>query len=133
MKHDGHTVLLTTHDLDEAEALCDRIAIIDHGRIIATGTPRELAARSRAVQSVTLVTVTPLDAGRCAALAGVRDLTADGTTLRFTTTSASRTLADLMALLDTTGTELLELRVRKASLEDVFIELTASAGDEVRA
>ena len=48
MKQDGHTVLLTTHDIDEAEELCDRIAIIDHGRIIATGAPHELVARSTA-------------------------------------------------------------------------------------
>ena len=46
MKRDGQTVLLTTHYLDEAEALCDRIAIIDRGRIVATGTPRELIAGS---------------------------------------------------------------------------------------
>ena len=44
MKQDGHTVLLTTHYLDEAEALCDRIAIIDQGAIVATGAPRELMA-----------------------------------------------------------------------------------------
>ena len=44
MKQDGHTVLLTTHYLDEAEALCDRIAIIDRGRVIAAGSPRELMA-----------------------------------------------------------------------------------------
>ena len=54
MKQDGHTVLLTTHYLDEAEALCDRIAIVDRGRVIATGSPRDLMARSAARQSVSL-------------------------------------------------------------------------------
>ena len=57
MKQDGATVFLTTHYLSEAEALCDRIAVIDRGRIVATGTPRELVARSQAVPSVHLVTV----------------------------------------------------------------------------
>ena len=52
MKHDGATVLLTTHYLNEAEALCDRIAVIDRGRIVATGTPRELIAPSTAAPSV---------------------------------------------------------------------------------
>ncbi len=52
MKDEGHTVLLTTHYLNEAEALCDRIAIIDHGRIIVTGTPQEIIARSSAATSV---------------------------------------------------------------------------------
>jgi ABC-type multidrug transport system ATPase subunit len=53
MKREGHTVVLTTHYIDEAEALCDRVAIIDHGRIIATGSPRELVAASRATLTVT--------------------------------------------------------------------------------
>src|SRR3954462_6129597 len=53
MKRDGYTVLFTTHYLDEAEELCDRVAIIDRGRIVATGAPRELIAQSKALQSVT--------------------------------------------------------------------------------
>src|SRR5690349_13848385 len=62
MKRDGHTVLLTTHNIDEAEQLCDRIAIIDRGRIIASGLPRELIAESSSSQSVSLSTAIPLDA-----------------------------------------------------------------------
>ncbi len=61
-RQEGCTVLLTTHYIDEAEQLCDRVAIIDHGRIIAMGTPHELMARSQAAQSVTLVTAEPLTA-----------------------------------------------------------------------
>src|SRR6188768_2560752 len=61
MKTDGHTVLLTTHHLEEAELLCDRIAIIAEGRIIATGRPRDLIAGSSALQTVTLTTTGPLD------------------------------------------------------------------------
>ncbi len=63
MKDEGHTVLLTTHYLNEAEALCDRIAIIDHGRIIVTGTPQEIIARSSAAPSVRLTTVQRLEPG----------------------------------------------------------------------
>src|SRR5690349_11385920 len=62
MKRDGHTVLLTTHNIDEAEQLCDRIAIIDGGRIIAAGLPRDLIAESSSRQSVSLSTSIPLDA-----------------------------------------------------------------------
>ena len=54
MKQDGHTVLLTTHYIEEAEQLCDRIGVIDHGQIIAIGTPRELVGRSSALQAVSL-------------------------------------------------------------------------------
>src|SRR4029079_15400954 len=61
MKRDGHTVLLTTHNIDKAEQLCDRIAIIDSGRIIASGPPRDLIAASSSSQSVLLRTAPPLE------------------------------------------------------------------------
>src|SRR4051812_2857023 len=77
MKADGHTVLLTTHYLDEAEQLCDRVAIIDQGRIVATGTPRELIAQSRGLQSVTLVVSRPMARARLANLPGVSDLSSE--------------------------------------------------------
>lgn len=124
MKQDGHTVLLTTHYLEEAEQLCDRIAIIDHGRIVATGAPRELVAQSSAMQSVTLVTVAPLDPGQLAGLPGVQELACDGATARFRTAEATQTLAALAGLLVAQRGELIDLHVRKASLEDVFIGLT---------
>jgi len=60
MKADGHTVLLTTHAMDEAQALCDRIAIVDHGTIVASGSPTELIARSRSMPFVTLLGSKPL-------------------------------------------------------------------------
>jgi ABC-2 type transport system ATP-binding protein len=128
MKEDGYTVLFTTHYLDEAEALCDRVAIIDRGRIVATGTPRELVARTSGLQSVTLVTERPLERSRLAGLPGVTELVcdADGTTVRFQTANAPDTLAGLAPLLAAAGAELLDLHVRKASLEDVFLGLTRS-------
>lgn len=128
MKQDGHTVLLTTHYLDEAEALCDRIAIIDRGRVIATGTPAELIARSTATQSVTFVTATPVSTQIIGAIPGVMDLTVDGATGRFHTTAVGVALTGLVAAVDTAGTTLVELHVQKATLEDVFLELTAAAG-----
>ncbi len=127
MTRDGHTVLLTTHDMDEAEQLCDRIAIIDRGRIIAAGTPQELIARSTAMQSVFLSTLPPIDPQRLAAVADVQDLAVDGSRVRFRTAHVSRTLADLMAVLETERVEIAELQVRKATLEDVFIELTGTS------
>jgi ABC-2 type transport system ATP-binding protein len=123
-RHEGHTVLLTTHDIDEAQLLCDRVAIIDHGRIIATGTPHELMARSMAAQSVSIATVQPIDPAQLAALSGVQDLTIDGTRARFKTPNVTRTIPELLRLLEAQAIELAELHVRKASLEDVFIELT---------
>jgi ABC-2 type transport system ATP-binding protein len=127
MKREGHTVLLTTHDLDEAEQLCDRIAIISHGRLIASGTPRDLIARSERMQMVRIATAPPIDPGSIAALPGVQDVTSDGAVTRLRTTTVNRTLGELVRMLDAHDTDLIELHVQKASLEDVFIELTTAA------
>jgi ABC-2 type transport system ATP-binding protein len=125
-REDGHTILLTTHDLDEAQQLCDRVAIIDHGRIVAAGTPGELMAQSTAAQSVSLVTVRAVDPRRLSALPGVKDLKPDGERARFTTTDPNRTLAELLMFLDAERIEIAELHVERATLEDVFLELTGT-------
>lgn len=132
MKQEGYTVLLTTHYLDEAEQLCDRVAIIHGGRIVATGAPRELIAQASGKQSVTLVTRQPLDEKRLGRLAGVEELRCEGTSATFRTTDATRTLAALTQLLVETGGEIVDLKVQKASLEDVFLGLTRS-GQEAAA
>ncbi len=126
MKQDGHTVLLTTHYIDEAEELCDRIAIIDQGRIIATGAPHDLVARSAATQSVSLVTAEPIDPALLAGLPGVEELACDGVRARFRTSNAGVSVGELMKLLDRQHADLVELQVRKATLEDVFIGLTGT-------
>jgi len=130
MKADRHTVLLTTHDIDEAEELCDRIAIIDQGRIIATGAPHDLVARSTGRQAVSLVTAEPLDSVLLSGLPGVEELTCDGVRVRFRTSDAAATVGALMQLLDRQRAELVDLQVRKASLEDVFISLTGASGND---
>lgn len=131
MKRDGHTVLLTTHYLDEAEQLCDRIAIIDRGRVIATGAPRELIAQSSASQSVTLVTEPGIDGAAVAGLPGASEVRSEGGAVKFRTARPTETLAALAALLAARRLELVELQVKKASLEEVFVGLTKSAaGDD---
>jgi ABC-2 type transport system ATP-binding protein len=126
MKREGHTVLLTTHYLDEAEQLCDRVAIIDHGRVIASGAPRDLMARSAAIQSVAIVTVQPLTRGLLEGLPGIEAVHGDGCGWRFQSTNVIRTITGLMAALESADIGVAELHVQKASLEDVFLELTAS-------
>ncbi len=124
MKDDGHTVLLTTHYLNEAEALCDRIAIIDRGRIVATGTPRELVAGSRAAPSVYLATVQTLEREWLERIPGVEGLSCEATSARFRSASVRATVAEIMKQLEVRGIEVAELRVSKSTLEDVFLELT---------
>jgi ABC-2 type transport system ATP-binding protein len=124
MKTDGHTVLLTTHYIDEAEQLCDRIAIIDRGKIIASGSPHELISGSTAYQSVALTTAAAIDASLLAAVPGIEDLAIEGTRTTFRTATVSRTLGGLLQQLDARGVEVVDLRVKKGTLEDVFIRLT---------
>jgi ABC-2 type transport system ATP-binding protein len=126
MKRDGHTVLLTTHNIFEAERLCDRIAVMNQGRIVAAGTPRELIARSTAATSVFLSTVQPIDRSVLADIPGVQDVAIEDKGFRFSAVEVTRTLARLMECLNARGIELAELHVQKATLEDVLIELTGS-------
>lgn len=127
MKRDGTTVLLTTHDLAEAEQLCDRIAIMDRGRIVATGTPAELGARADRHPVVSLVTSRALDAAALATLAGVTEVRCEGVSASFRCADPTRTLAALLPLLAAHGAEIVELHVRATSLEEMFLELTRTA------
>ena len=126
MKQDGHTVLLTTHYLDEAELLCDRIAILDRGRVIASGAPRELMARSTAMPTVSFVTDQPVARATLEALNDLEGLQGDGSSWRFQSAHVNRAIGGLMKVLEHSQIEVSELHVQKASLEDVFIELTAN-------
>ena len=127
MKKDGCTVLLTTHNVEEAERLCDRAAIIDHGRVVASGAPRELIAQSASATSVFLATAVPVDRAILAALPGVEDIAEDGPGVRFRVSDVTGALAQLMGELASRGIAINELHVQKASLEDVLIEMTGGA------
>jgi ABC-2 type transport system ATP-binding protein len=129
LKRDGCTILFTTHYLDEAEDLCDRVAIIDRGLIVATGAPRDLIAASPALHTVTLRTAAPLVPECVAALPGVRSLAPEGTTLRFETADTTTTLTALLRELTARRVELIDLQVRKSSLEEVFLALTRETRD----
>jgi ABC-2 type transport system ATP-binding protein len=130
LKSDGRTVLLTTHDVDEAERLCERVAIMDGGEIIATGEPRALTTDSASMQSVTLCTRPGIDAERLTAIAGMVDAACDGNRITFRTADARRTLRELTALLDESGIDLLELHVHRATLEEVFLRLTGAESEQ---
>ena len=125
MKADGHTVLLTTHYIDEAEALCDRVAVIHKGAIVATGPTRELMGRSSALPAVFVAATRPIEREALAAVVGADDLVCEGHTARFHTADTNRAIAQLVEALNARGIEIIELHVQKASLEDVFLELTS--------
>ena len=126
-KRAGRTILLTTHYMEEAERLSDRVAIMDHGEVIARGTPRELIASIGIEHVVECSTGGPgrsvdLDAVRL--LPGVRDVQAADGGLRVQATELHRVVPALLAELTRQGLPLTELRTHSATLEDVFVALT---------
>lgn len=125
MKAAGHTILLSTHHLDEAEKLCDRIAIIDRGVVIATGAPRDLIARSQAVQTVAVRCERSVPRDWFEQLPDAREIAGSGDEYRFVTANATLAVAELTRRLSENGVGIIELHVRKASLEDVFLRLTS--------
>jgi ABC-2 type transport system ATP-binding protein len=127
----GGTVLLTTHYMDEAERLCDRLAIIDHGQVIAAGTPPELIERlggqhvvefSVAGDSSDGGAKTPQEVWR--ELPGVESVRADDGLISLTVRQPHVTIPALLDEVSQQGAELLHLTTRQASLEDVFVRLT---------
>ena len=121
-ERDGATILLTTHYLDEADALCDRILIIDHGTIVAQGTPAELKRRI----SGDLVTFEVDDVARAAELLATqaRDVTPVDGGLRVTVDNGEAQALPLMRALDAAGIKVGALAIRHPSLDDVFLTLT---------
>ncbi len=117
----GVTVLLTTHYIEEADALCERVGIIDQGRIIAEGTPDELKSRVRA-DLVLLETRNGLDAKLLQALPGVQDVHLQGSEWTIRVGSAEQFLPKLLATLP--PEEVRRISVEKPSLETVFLDLT---------
>jgi ABC-2 type transport system ATP-binding protein len=120
-KEFGVTVLLTTHYIEEADALCDRIAIIDQGRILAEGTPSELKARVKA-DIVELETADGLDTAAISALPGVQDVHAQGNDWMIRVASSEDFLPRLFRVLKTD--QIRRISVEKPSLETVFLEVT---------
>ncbi len=124
----GRTVLLTTHYMEEAEELCDRIAIMDHGKILEMGTVRELISRrfhERTVHFDRLEGVTDDD---LRALDGVsRVAHEDSTATVLYTSDIAGTIGALLGLAEARGTEPHGLGIRNPSLEDVFLDLTGRA------
>jgi len=129
----GGTVLLTTHYMEEAERLCDRVAIMDHGRIIAQGTPLELIASLGAEHVVEFAVAAPStwrpDAAELGALPGVRSVRLGEPRVALTVSEVHRAVPALLALLERHGAQLALLSTHTATLEDVFVSLT---GRELR-
>jgi ABC-2 type transport system ATP-binding protein len=128
LKARGRTVLLTTHYMEEAARLCDRVAIVDHGRVIALGTPRELIASLGAEHVVEFAVDGLMNAGLpeqdLLALPSVDRVSRKGEGWRLTVREVHRAVPALLALLGGRGAEPTLLTTHHATLEDVFMALT---------
>jgi ABC-2 type transport system ATP-binding protein len=128
LRASGRSIVLTTHYMDEAERLCDRVAIVDHGHVIALGSPRELIA-SLGAEHVVEFTVhdaadRTLTAESLRALDGVKEAREHGGRWTMEVTKLARAVPALLADLSRRGLTLGELATHSATLEDVFVSLT---------
>jgi ABC-2 type transport system ATP-binding protein len=125
-KADGGTILLTTHYMDEAAALCDRVGVVDKGRIIALGTPAALVQSLGAAHLVELElaggTPPPLEALR--ALPGVAEARVEATRVSLGCSAIHETVPAVLALMAAHGAVVADLSTHSATLEDVFVSLT---------
>ena len=120
----GRTIVLTTHYMDEAERLCDRVAIMDHGKTIAMGTPRELIVSIGVEHLVEFSAAKGLDVAPLGGIEGVRDVRTENGSVQMQVTELHRAVPALLGELTRQGVALSELRTHSASLEDVFVALT---------
>jgi ABC-2 type transport system ATP-binding protein len=123
----GGTVLLTTHYMDEAERLCDRLAIVDHGQVIAQGPPADLIDRlggHHMVEFQVSGNSNGVDAGAWRDLPGVESVRHDNGMVCLNVREPHLTIPALLDAVTREGKQLLHLTTRQASLEDVFVRLT---------
>ncbi len=123
-REQGGTILLTTHFMDEAERLADRIAIMDHGEILVQGSPPELIERLGGDHTIEVESTVPLASEDLETLPSVRRVVAAGERHYLTADETHRTVPALLALIDGMGGELAWLGTHRATLDDVFLSLT---------
>jgi len=124
LRRGGRTVLLTTHYMDEAERLCDRVAIVDHGRVIAEGTPAELIRSLGAEHVVQFTAAGDLDAAALGALPGVTEVRREAGAWALIVREPHTAIPALLEALRARNATLSQLATHQATLEDVFVHLT---------
>jgi ABC-2 type transport system ATP-binding protein len=127
LKGEGRTVVMTTHYMEEAEQLCDRVAIMDHGRILESGTVNEVVSGHFKDRSIRFGTRAELDDARLAGVRAVTRVGREGDETVMYTTDVPATIVDLERLAAELGQGGLDIAVKRPTLEDVFLELTGRA------
>ncbi len=124
LRREKKTIVMTTHYIEEAERLCDRVAIVDHGTVIALGTPRELKERSGDKTRLEVRLARPEPEEILKSLEGVSEGRILGDSYILHCQRPPQAIVSLVKYLESTGNELISLEIATPSLEDVFIELT---------
>jgi len=124
LRREKKTILMTTHYIEEAERLCDRVAIVDHGKVIALGTPRELKAHSGGATRIEVRLSKAESNGALKNLEGVADAREMDGTYVLHSMRPPQAIVSLVKHLEAEGNELVSLEIATPSLEDVFIEMT---------
>ena len=124
LRREKKTIVMTTHYIEEAERLCDRVAIVDYGQVIAMGTPRELKQRSAGKTRIEIRLARPENNGALEKLDAVTGCHSDDGAYIVQSTGVPRTIVSLVKYLEAQGNELASLEIATPSLEDVFLELT---------
>jgi ABC-2 type transport system ATP-binding protein len=125
LKAEKRTIVMTTHYIEEAERLCDRVAIIDSGQIIASGSPRELQAKSANQAAIEISLTQPWSGELPSWPHAVRStLSEDGRRINVTSEHPARTLVEMVKWVDAQKIDLDDVHLKRPTLEDVFIELT---------
>ena len=129
LRREQRTILLTTHYIEEAEKLCDRVAIIDEGLIIAMGTPREIQERTLGTSTIEMECRPCPSAEQVPAWNDVEKVSVNGERGRIAVTSrrAARTIVDMVEWLRANGIELVDIDIHRPTLEEAFIELTGKS------
>jgi len=127
LKAKGRSVLLTTHYMEEAEILCDRLAIMDHGRILELGTVDELISKRFKERAVRFDTIDGVDDASLEKLAAVTSVKHDDDAVLLYSSDVAATVGALLGLTEARGLEPQNLGIRRATLEDVFLDLTGRA------
>jgi ABC-2 type transport system ATP-binding protein len=129
LRREQRSILITTHYIEEAEKLCDRVAIVDEGRIIAIGRPQEIQERTLGRSVIELSCEQSLPDGEASAWrdAGEAVFSDDRRRLSVLTTHPARTLIDLVKWIDGAGLDLADIHLKRPTLEDAFIELTGKS------
>lgn len=127
MAGSGTAVLLSSNQVDEVEALCDRVVFLNRGEIIATGTPEELVSSVGGVRRIVASLRNPVEYGRVEKVAGVQRVVTEGREVVVQTDERPGIVADVVGAVVASGGDIVNLSVTRPNLEDVFVKLTGEA------